>query len=103
MINVIDLNINMKKVGNLIVKDISNLNDYKNLTYKNKKFIFFNFKIFKLKLFILIKLLCLRYNFFSLIIKSIFFFTNFNFEKSKKNSCFSEQLQMKEYDYIFPK
>lgn len=83
MINVVDLNINVKKEGNLIVKDISNSNDYKNLTYKNKKFIFFSFKIFKLKLFILIKLLCLRYSFFSLIIKSIFFLTNFNFQKSK--------------------
>ena len=36
MINVIDLNINVKKVGNLIVKDISNLNDneYSNTTSK---------------------------------------------------------------------
>ena len=71
-INLIDLNINQKKNGDLFIKNINDLNFIYHLKYNNLNFLFKNKIIFKEQILFYIKTLCSKYNFFSLLVKLTF-------------------------------
>ncbi len=82
-INLIDLNINPKKNGGLLIRNIDDLNFIYNLKYNTLNILYKNKNIFKEQILFFIKTLCIKYKFFSLVIKFICLILSMNFEKAK--------------------
>ena len=82
-INLIDLNINPKKNGDLFIKNINDLNFIYHLKYNNLNFLFKNKIIFKEQILFYIKTLCSKYNFFSLLVKLTFLILFMSVERAR--------------------
>ena len=81
--NLLDLNINPKKIGGLFIKNINDLNFIYNLKYNNLNISNKNKNIFREQiLFLILKTLCIKYKFFSSN-KIYFLILSMNIEKAK--------------------
>ena len=84
-IRVIELDVNPKKKGGLLIRNVKDKNSYKNLFYEKKDYLIKDFESYLQKYLLIIRIFCVKYSFFSILIKAIFVLFNLNFKIAKKN------------------